>query len=167
MRQRQVAIIGDAEASDAALAFAEELGRLIGEKGWALVSGGRQGIMEAASKGCREAGGLVLGILPTGDDSAGNPYCHLLVPTGMGWTRNSLTALTGDAVVAIGGRAGTLTEIAYAWSYGKPILAATGLGGWSDRLAGQAIDDRRADRLTPVATPEEAARKLAELLADA
>ncbi|MBN2172017.1 MAG: TIGR00725 family protein [Candidatus Krumholzibacteriota bacterium] len=165
MRQKQVAIIGDADAGPAALVFAEELGRRIGGAGWALVSGGRQGVMEAASRGCREAGGLVLGILPTADDSAGNPYCHFLVPTGMGWTRNSLTALAGDAVVAIGGRAGTLTEIAYAWSYGKPVLAVTGLGGWSERLAGTAIDDRRRDVLTPVATPAEAEAALRRILA--
>lgn len=167
MRLRQVAIIGDADASLAAEAFAEALGAAIGRRGWALVSGGREGVMGAASRGCREAGGIVVGILPTADDSAGNEHCQVLLPTGMGWTRNSLTALAGDAVVAIGGRAGTLTEIAYAWSYGKPILAATGLGGWSERLAGQAIDDRRADRLLPVANAAEAEAALVALFARA
>ena len=164
MRERQVAIIGDSEAGEAAMVFAEKLGRLIGERGWAIISGGRGGVMEAASRGCREAGGLVLGILPSSDDSMGNDYCHFLLPTGMGWTRNSLTALAGDAVVAIGGRAGTLTEIAYAWSYDKPVIAVTGLGGWSERLAGEAIDDRRQDRLRPAATPEEAVEELARIL---
>jgi len=164
MRERQVAIIGDSEAGEAAMVFAEKLGRLIGERGWAIISGGRGGVMEAASRGCREAGGLVLGILPSSDDSMGNDYCHFLLPTGMGWTRNSLTALAGDAVVAIGGRAGTLTEIAYAWSYDKPVIAVTGLGGWSERLAGEAIDDRRKDRLRPAATPEEAVEELARVL---
>jgi len=164
MRERQVAIIGDSEAGEAAMVFAEKLGRLIGERGWAIISGGRGGVMEAASRGCREAGGLVLGILPSSDDSMGNDYCHFLLPTGMGWTRNSLTALAGDAVVAIGGRAGTLTEIAYAWSYDKPVIAVTGLGGWSERLAGEAIDDRRHDRLRPAATPEEAVEELARIL---
>jgi hypothetical protein len=164
MRERQVAIIGDSEAGEAAMVFAEKLGRLIGERGWAIISGGRGGVMEAASRGCREAGGLVLGILPSSDDSMGNDYCHFLLPTGMGWTRNSLTALAGDAVVAIGGRAGTLTEIAYAWSYDKPVIAVTGLGGWSERLAGEAIDDRRKDRLRPAATPEEAVEELARIL---
>ena len=165
MRMKQVAVIGDAEATAAALAWAEALGRGIGERGWALISGGRDGIMEAASRGCRAGGGIVVGILPTGDDSSGNDECHILLPTGMGWTRNSLTALAGDAVVAIGGRAGTLCEIAYAWSYGKPIIAATGLGGWSDRLAGSAIDDRRADRLLPAADPATALKLLEEILA--
>ena len=164
MRRKQVAVIGDAEAGEAALAFAEELGRRIGANGWALISGGREGVMGAASRGCREAGGIVVGILPTADDSSGNEYCHVLLPTGLGWTRNSLTPLAGDAVVAIGGRAGTLTEIAFAWAYRKPILAVTGQGGWSERLAGQAIDDRWDSVLEPVATPDEAEAALRRLL---
>ncbi|MBM4117197.1 TIGR00725 family protein [bacterium] len=167
MRLRQVAIVGDADASPAAEAFAEALGRAIARHGWALISGGREGVMGAASRGCRAAGGIVVGILPTADDSAGNEHCQVQLPTGMGWTRNSLTALAGDVVVAIGGRAGTLTEIAYAWSYGKPILAATGLGGWSERLAGAAIDDRRPDRLLPVASAAEAEAALLALLGQA
>lgn len=164
MRMKQVSVIGDADASPEACAFAEALGAAIGRRGWALLSGGRGGIMEAASRGCREAGGTVVGILPTGDDSSGNEHCHVVLPTGMGWTRNSLTALAGDAIVAIGGRAGTLSEIAFGWSYGKPVLAATGVGGWSEKLAGQAIDDRRSDRLEPVATPAEAEAALARIL---
>ncbi len=165
MRLKQIAVIGDAVASVEALAFAEELGRGIGERGWALISGGRDGIMGAVSQGCKEAGGIAVGLLPTADDSSGNEDCQVLIPTGMGWTRNSLTALAGDAVVAIGGRAGTLSEIAFSWSYGKPIVAATGLGGWSEKLAGKAIDDRRSDILLPAATPGEALRLLEEVLA--
>lgn len=166
MRLRQVAVIGDADASAAAEDFAEAVGRVIGRNGWALLSGGRDGVMAAASKGCREAGGFVVGILPTPDDSSGNTHCHVLLPTGLGWTRNSLTPLAGDAVIAIGGRAGTLTEIAFAWSFGKPILAATGLGGWSERLAGEAIDDRRQDRLLPVASADEVESALRRLLGE-
>ncbi len=167
MRLKQVSVIGDADASPEACAFAEALGAAIGRRGWALLSGGRGGIMEAASRGCRDAGGMVVGILPTDDDSSGNEHCHVVVPTGMGWTRNSLTALAGDVIVAIGGRAGTLSEIAFGWSYGKPLLAATGLGGWSERLAGQRIDDRREDRIEPVSTPEEAEAALARILEEA
>ncbi len=166
MRLRQVAVIGDADASPEACAFAEALGEAIGRNGWALLSGGRDGIMSAASRGARRAGGVVVGILPTADDSAGNEDCHVLLPTGMGWTRNSLTALAGDVVVAIGGRAGTLTEIAYAWSYGKPIIAATGLGGWSERLAGQAVDDRRDECIEAVASPEQAESALRRILGE-
>jgi uncharacterized protein (TIGR00725 family) len=166
MRLKQVAVIGDADASPEACAFAEALGAAVGRNGWALLSGGRDGIMSAASRGAREAGGMVVGILPTADDSSGNSDCHVLLPTGMGWTRNSLNALAGDVVVAIGGRAGTLTEIAFAWSYGKPILAATGLGGWSERLAGQAVDDRRTDLIEGVSSPEQAEAALLRILGE-
>ncbi|MCP4548291.1 MAG: TIGR00725 family protein [bacterium] len=164
MKQRQVAIIGDADASPEALVFAEELGRVIARNGWVLISGGRDGVMEAASKGCTEEGGIAIGILPTDDYSSGNDHCQVLLPTGLGWTRNSLNALSGDVVVAIGGRAGTLTEMAFAWSFNKPVLAVTGLGGWSDRLAGRPIDDRRDDVLIPVATPAAAEAELVRIL---
>ncbi len=166
MRLKQVAVIGDADASPEACAFAEALGEAVGRNGWALLSGGRDGVMSAASRGAREAGGMVVGILPTADDSAGNKDCHVLLPTGMGWTRNSLNALAGDVVVAIGARAGTLTEIAFAWSYGKPILAATGLGGWSERLAGQAVDDRRSDLIEGVSSPDQAEAALRRILGE-
>ncbi len=164
MRLKQVGVIGDADASAEACVFAEAVGRIIGRRGWGLVSGGRDGVMEAASRGCREEGGMVLGILPGLDDGDGNDHCHFLLPTGMGWTRNSINAMAGDVVVAIGGRAGTLTEIAFAWSYGKPILAATGFGGWSEKLAGTAIDDRRDTMLIPVSEPQQVEALLAKFL---
>jgi len=166
LRLKQVSVIGDSDASLEACVFAEELGRRIAERGWALVSGGRDGVMEAASRGCREAGGLALGILPGPDDSGGNEYCQFQIPTNLGWARNSLNAMAGDAVVAIGGKAGTLTEIAFAWSYRKPILAVKGFGGWSERLAGQAIDDRREDRILSVASPDEAEALLVNILGE-
>jgi len=166
LRLKQVSVIGDADAGPEACRFAEEVGRIIARHGWGLVSGGRGGVMEAASRGCREAGGMSVGILPGMDDLDGNDHCQFQIPTNLGWTRNSLNALAGDAVLAIGGRAGTLTEIAFAWSYGKPILAATGFGGWSERLAGQAIDDRRDAVLRPVSTPAEAETRLLEILGE-
>lgn len=166
MRLKQVSVIGDSDASPEACAFAEELGRVIGRRGWGLISGGRDGVMEAASRGCREAGGMALGILPGPDDADGNDYCQFHIPTNMGWTRNSLNSLAGDAVVAIGGKAGTLTEIAFAWSYQKPILAAKGFGGWSERLAGTALDDRRTDTIVAVTSPAEAEGLLAEIFGE-
>ncbi|MDP6419489.1 MAG: TIGR00725 family protein [Candidatus Krumholzibacteria bacterium] len=166
MRKKQISVIGDSEATGDLEAFAVALGREIARRGWNLVNGGRGGVMEAASQGCREEGGLVLGILPGDDDSEGNEHCHFLLPTNMGWTRNSLNVLAGDAVIALGGRSGTLSEIAYAWGYGKPCLAVTGFGGWSETLAGTALDDRREDRIHPVSDPEEACDLLSRLLGE-
>lgn len=167
MRNKQVVLIGDSVAPADELAFAESIGRVVGRRGWGLVTGGRDGVMEAASRGCREEGGLVIGILPTEDDSSGNDYCHFLVPTGLGWTRNSINTLAGDVVIAIGGRAGTLSEIAYAWMFGKPLLAVTGFGGWSEKLAGEKIDDRRDDLVVPVADIAEVETGLLRALGEA
>ena len=105
--------------------------------------------MKASFKGCDKAGGLNLAIIPSTDKSEANDYSHIIIPTGMGWTRNSIIALTADVVVAIGGKSGTLSEIAFAWMYGKPIVAVLGFGGWSEKLAGEKIDDRRVDFIVP------------------
>ena len=109
---------------------------------------------------------MAIGILPGLDDADCNDYCQFQIPTNMGWTRNSLNALAGDAVVAIGGKAGTLTEIAFAWSYDKFVLAVTGFGGWSERLAGEAIDDRREAVLVPVSSPGEVEAHLVDFFGE-
>jgi uncharacterized protein (TIGR00725 family) len=119
------------------------------------------GVMQAAARGGQEARaaggqGIVVGILPVAELDGGNPYCDLVIPTGMGVARNVLVVRSADAVVLVGGGAGTLSEAAYAWQFGKPVVALAGSGGWSDRLAGTALDDRRSDRVLVAAMPEEA-----------
>jgi hypothetical protein len=103
--------------------------------------------MEAASRGAARHGGLVVGILPSADFAEANPWCSVVVPTGIGWTRNSVNALAGDVVVAIGGGAGTLSELAYAWIHGRPILTLAGTGGWADKLAGAPLDHRNSSKI--------------------
>ncbi len=83
-----------------------------------------------------------MGILPSVEHGDANPYCSVVIPTGLGDARNSLTALAGDLVIAIGGAAGTLSELSLAWVHGKTILGLAGHGGWTDTLAGDAIDHR-------------------------
>lgn len=77
------------------------------------------------------------------------------IPTGIGWARNSVDVLAGDIVIAIGGRAGTLSELAFAWRYNKPIIAVPNFGGWAKRLAGARIDDRRSDHIYVAKTVDE------------
>ena len=93
-----------------------------------MVTGGRSGVMEAAAQGAREANGLVLGILPGADPDAANPHVEIVIPTGIGLARNSITALVGDIMVALPGRFGTLQEVTYALEYGRPVLSWG--GGW-------------------------------------
>lgn len=101
--------------------------------------------MDAVSRGAKRSGAIVVGILPGSGPEEGNDHLDVVVPTGIGLARNMLNVLAGDVVVVIGGSAGTLNEISFAWMYGKSIVALVGAGGWGDRLAGQALDDRRTD----------------------
>jgi uncharacterized protein (TIGR00725 family) len=106
---------------------AEEVGRLLAEAGAIVVTGGCGGVMEAASKGAREAGGTTLGILPGADRREANEWLAVAVPTGMGEARNALVVRAADAVVAVGGAWGTLSEIALARKTGTPVV---GIESW-------------------------------------
>ncbi len=141
-----ISIIGDSETENLEqLTFAERLGEELAKRGYVIVCGGRGGVMEAVAKGAKKQGGITIGILPSIHKREANPYIDIALPTGMGFARNIITALAGDVIIAIGGKSGTLTEISYAWMFGKPIIAVKGFGGWSEQLAGSRIDERRRD----------------------
>src|SRR5204862_4876526 len=106
----------------------EAVGRGIAEAGAVLVCGGRTGVMEAASKGASEAGGTVLGVLPTLSPADANPHVTHAVATGIGHARNLAVVASGAAVIALGGEWGTLSEIAFARRLGRPVVV---LEGWS------------------------------------
>ena len=122
-----MAVVGAAEATGEQLEAAAEVGRLLGERGAVVVSGGRGGVMEAACRGAREAGGTTLGILPGLERSEANPYVDVAVPTGLGEARNALVVRAADALIAVAGGYGTLSEVALALKTGKPVV---GLGSF-------------------------------------
>jgi uncharacterized protein (TIGR00725 family) len=122
-RAVQISVIGGGQADAEALRDAEAVGRGIAEAGAVLVCGGRAGIMEAASRGASEAGGTVLGVLPTTDPADANPHVTHVVATGVGHARNLAVVGSGDAVIAIGGEWGTLSEIAFARRLERPVVA--------------------------------------------
>ena len=132
-----VSVIGAGDADADAVAAAEAVGRELAVAGAILVCGGRAGVMEAAARGAAEAGGVAVGLLPDGDRSQANPYLTVSVPTGMGELRNGLVARAGDAVIAIGGEFGTLSEIGFALKLGRPVV---GLGTWELARGGQGVD---------------------------
>ena len=138
----QAAVVGDSEASDHSLALAEQTGEMLARRGITLVTGGGGGLMEAATRGARQAGGLTLGITPGTDMTSANPWCNIVIPTGLGHARNVLTALASDFIVAIGGGAGTLSELCFGWVHGRASYVLEGAGGWSDRLALDTLDHR-------------------------
>src|SRR5262245_16117165 len=165
LRRLQVSIIGSSECDSALLALASEAGAAVARCGAALVTGGRGGIMSAAAKGCADAGGIVIAVTPGTSMNEVNEHSHYVIPTGLGWARNVITAIAGDVIVAIGGAAGTLSEMAYAWMYDRPIIALSTSGGWAERLAGQAIDHRRKDVVLDCRTMNEFDQILGEQLA--
>ena len=124
MTQRvQISVIGASEGAEEILRDAEAVGRGIAEAGAVLVCGGLTGVMEAASKGAAEAGGTVLAVLPTLSPADANPYVTHAVATGTGHARNLAVVASGEAVIAVGGEWGTLSEIAYARKLGRPVVA--------------------------------------------
>jgi uncharacterized protein (TIGR00725 family) len=132
-----VAVVGGYDAGDDVLAVAEEVGRLLAEVGAVVVTGGRRGVAEAASRGASLAGGTVVGILPGRDRSEANRWVGVAVPTGLGETRNALVVMGADAVIAFEGAYGTLSEIAHALVAGTPVV---GVGTWELRPPGGGDD---------------------------
>ncbi len=118
---------GDKDASPAALKNAEEVGKLIAKAGAVLVCGGLKGVMEAVAKGAKSEGGLTIGILPGGKREEANPHIDIPIVTGLGYARNKLVVKTGHVVIAVDGKYGTLSEIAFALGYGIPVV---GLNTW-------------------------------------
>jgi hypothetical protein len=127
----RVSVIGGVADRGKILELAERLGEAVGQRGWVLVTGGLAGAMEAACRGARRAGGLTVGIVPGTNPKEANPHVDIVLLTGLGHARNALVVLNADAVVAIGGSWGTLSEMALAKVYGKPVIGlhAPDVGG--------------------------------------
>jgi uncharacterized protein (TIGR00725 family) len=142
-KRTRVAVIGGSRAGRQALGMALEVGRLVARAGAVVVCGGLGGVMEAVSRGAREEGGLVVGILPGGSVADANPWVDVPIATGLGYTRNSLVVMNADAIIAVDGEYGTLSEIAYGLIHGRKVI---GLGTWEVK------------GVVPAATPEEAVR---------
>jgi uncharacterized protein (TIGR00725 family) len=142
-KRTRIAVIGGSRAGRQALDTALEVGQLIARSGAVVVCGGLGGVMEAASRGAREEGCLVICILPGGSGADANHWVDIPIATGLGYTRNSLVVMNADAVIAVDGEYGTLSEIAYGLILGKKVV---GLGTWEVK------------GVTVAATPEEAVR---------
>lgn len=123
-----ITVIGASSCSADEEKLAEEVGRELARRGATLICGGLEGVMQAACRGAQSEGGLTVGILPGNRREDANPYVSIPVVTGMGYSRNSIVARSGQAVIAVGGSYGTLSEIAYALQDGIPVI---GLGTWS------------------------------------
>ncbi|NIO49440.1 MAG: TIGR00725 family protein [Candidatus Aminicenantes bacterium] len=123
----RIGVIGGGKPDTKSRQIAFKVGQLIAEKGAILICGGLSGVMEEASRGAKQAGGLTIGILPGNSPQDANPYIDVAIATGLGYGRNSLIAMNSDVIIAVNGQYGTLSEIAYGSIYGKKII---GLGTW-------------------------------------
>jgi uncharacterized protein (TIGR00725 family) len=150
-----ISVIGDSSCSPEEATVAEAVGKLLAKKGVTLLCGGLGGVMEAACRGAKSAGGVTVGILPGQDPSTANPWVDIPVVTGMGEARNVAVAKSAQAVIAIGGKYGTLSEIAYALKNGIPVI---GLNTWSLSRGGQ-----EDDSIVRVQTANEAVEKAVSL----
>jgi uncharacterized protein (TIGR00725 family) len=151
-----VAVVGGSIADQRVDEAAEAVGRGLARRGAVLVSGGLGGVMEAACRGARAEGGTTLGILPGADRADANPFVDVAVPTGMGEARNALVVRAADAIVAVAGEFGTLSEIALALRLDKPVV---GLWTWELARAG----GRAVDAIVRVDDPDDAAERAVAL----
>jgi uncharacterized protein (TIGR00725 family) len=148
-RTPYVAVVGPGQASSAELHAAEEVGAGLADAGAVVVTGGLGGVMEAACRGARSRRGRTVGILPGEDRDAANGWVEIAIATGLGELRNGLVVRAADALVAIGGGHGTLSEVALALKLGRPVV---GLGTWE------------VHGVDHVSTPEAAIARIAALL---
>ncbi len=164
MRLKIISVIGpNAEGCTSEIYdFGLKLGKALTDEGFFIACGGLGGLMEAVCKGAKQSSsyraGCTIGILPTLRKEDANEFCDVVIPSGLGLARNLLVVNSGDAIVAVGGGAGTLSEIALAWQLGKPVICYSASGGWSAEVAGRAIDKRKREKIIE-------AKSLQEILA--
>ena len=158
MNSKLVAVIGGGQCSKEEDRVAEEVGRELARRGAILVCGGLGGVMEAACRGTSAEGGITVGILPGESRQAANPHVQIPIVTGIGYARNVAVVKSAQAVIAIGGSYGTLSEIAHALQSGIPVI---GLNTWSLSKNGQ-----QDDSIITAQNPAEAVNKALSLAAN-
>ena len=187
-RKKIIAIIGTSSASKKVIQAAEQLGTLIIDNGFRIISGGLSGVMEAVSRGARKSlkhqDGDIIGILPGFSKSDANDFVDIVIPTGFGFARNLIIVTAADIVVAIAGGSGTLSEIAFAWQFRKPIIGLNFASeksvdekiqslnnsdfkktiGWSTIMGGLKLDETRTDSIYSAKNPEEVIEKIQEIV---
>lgn len=150
-----IAVIGGGNCNKKEARLAEEVGRELAKRGAVLVCGGLGGVMEAACRGASSEGGTTIGILPGEDSHSANPHVQIPIATGLGYARNLAVVKSAQAVIAVGGSYGTLSEIGHALQSGIPVI---GLNTWSISRNG-----KEDSSIIPAHSPGEAVGKALEL----
>ena len=157
-KKKLIAVIGGGQPTSKETKLAEKVGRELAKNGAILICGGLGGVMEAACKGARAEGGMTIGILPGENRQLATPYVEIPIATGIGYARNAAVVKSAQAVIAVGGSYGTLTEIGYALQSGLPVI---GLNTWTISRNG-----RQDKSIIPAESPAEAVRLALELAID-
>ncbi len=150
--------------------FAKELGDALMSAGYRIVTGGRGGVMEAVCMGAMNSPsyfeGSTICILKEKSKKSANSFCDIIIPTGLGIARNSVIINTADVLVAIGGGAGTLSEIAFAWQANKKVLCVSRFQGWAKKMAGVNLDTRNKNMNIDVDSIDEIIENIREITKD-
>ncbi len=157
-QKRFIAVIGGSDCTPEEARLAEEVGRGLARNGAVLICGGLGGVMEAACKGASAEGGLTIGILPGGSRQAANPYVNIPVVTNLGEARNIIVVKSAEAIIAIGGAYGTLSELGHALRNGTPVI---GLNTWS-----LSRNERLDNSIVPACNPADAVKKALSMIND-
>ncbi len=165
-KKRQILVIGNNTngCTPKHEKIAYDVGSEIAKSDSVLITGGLGGVMAAASHGAHDANGLTVGIIPQDDATMANEFCDIVIPTGMGLARDFLNALTADGVIIVGGGSGTLSEVCAAYMYKKPMVAIRNIGGSVEPYIDGFIDHRENIKIIGVDTPQEAVKKILELI---
>lgn len=150
--------------SEKAYRTAYHVGLEVAKRGAVLITGGLGGVMEAASKGAQEAEGFVIGIVPQEEKTAANPYCDAVIATGLGHARDFITAYSADAIIIVGGGAGTTIEVAAAYQKKIPMVALKGSGGTADTVINHYFDERELELVLGETSPEKAVETALRLI---
>ena len=164
VKMRQILVIrnNDNGCTPELESIAYETGKEVAKSGSVLITGGLGGVMKAASHGAKDFEGLTVGIIPQDDSAMANEFCDIVIPSGMGLTRDFLNALSADGVIVIGGGSGTLSEICAAYMYKKPIVALKNSGGIASKYADGYLDHRKNVKIVGVETPQQAIKYILE-----
>ncbi len=165
-KKRQILVVGNNTngCTPKHKKIAYEVGEIIAKSDSVLITGGLGGVMTAVSHGAHDANGLTVGIIPQNDATMANEFCDIVIPTGMGLTRDFLNALTADGIIIVGGGSGTLSEVCAAYMYKKPMVAIRNIGGSIEQYIDGFLDHREHIKIIGVDTPQDAVKKILELI---
>ena len=164
MKNRQILVIGnnDNGCTPELETVAYDVGSEVAKSNSILITGGLGGVMRAACHGAQESGGTTIGIIPQDNSSHANEFCDIVIPSGIGLSRDFLNALSADGVIVVGGGSGTLSEICAAYMYKKPIATVKNSGGMAAKYSDQYLDHRENVKIIGFDSPKDAVNYILE-----